>query len=183
MTRRRTRDEFDIPGELMDHTESRPAVPAQTPPTQPPEPSTARTEPETTSGARPFCGVTRAHLNVTELHAALTKAVRHGARSARIAHHVPQLVDILYPDGALTAPYLAAVVNTIRAALDSIGGTDAAALDQLLGLAPAALGRPLRERRAAAARALGIESDTFRRTHQRALLWDLTMEIYQAHPE
>lgn len=167
----------------MDDTESWPVVPAQTSPTQRPEPPKSRAEPESASGPRPFCGVTRAHLNVTELHAALTKAVRHGARSARIARHVPQLVDILYPGGPLKASYLTAVEDTIRAALDSIGGTDADALSILLGLTRGTAGMRLTHRRAAAARALGIEPDTVRRNHQRALLWDPAMEIYHAHPE
>lgn len=155
----------------MEHTASQPAVPAQSPPTEPAPPPTD--EPR---------GATRAQLDVTELHAALTAAVRHGARGARIARHAPQLVKILYPDGTLDAQHLAAVKDVIRAALDSIGGTDAAALSALIGLTPGTLGRSLTDRRAIAARALGIEPDTLRRTHQRALIWDLAMEIYEQRP-
>lgn len=146
----------------MDHTESRSAV--SSPDDEPPH-------------------VTRAQINVTELHAALTKALCHGARAARIARHAPGLLDILAPGAPLNADTLEAVEATIRAAVDSIGGPDAAALSKLLGLEPGTLGRHLSQRREAAARVLGIEADTFRRTRQRALLWDLAMEIYHAHPE
>jgi hypothetical protein len=125
---------------------------------------------------------TRAQLDVTGLHTALTAALRHGARTARIAHYTPQLVEILYPGGEINARYLAAVEDAIRAAVDSIGGAEADALSTLLGLAPGTLGMPLCDRRAVAARTLGIEPDTMRRTHQRSLLWDLAMEIYRARP-
>ncbi|MBO0882235.1 MAG: hypothetical protein J2P17_18240 [Mycobacterium sp.] len=145
---------------------------SQSEPSEPPE-----------SGPRPFSGTTRAQLSASELQAALARSVCHGARSARIGHYVPELVDILYPDGELNADHLTAVEDTIRAALDSIGGTDAAALAQLLGLESGIGGDCLDHRRAVAARTLGITPDTLRRTRQRALLWDLAMEIYHAHPE
>lgn len=149
----------------MDHTASRAA--ASSPDDEPPR-------------------VTRAQINVTELHAALAKALCHGARGARgarIARHAPDLLDILAPSAPLNADTLEAVEATIRAAVDSIGGPDAAALSKLLGLEPGTLGKHLSQRREAAARVLGIEADTFRRTRQRALLWDLAMEIYHAHTE
>lgn len=127
-------------------------------------------------------GTTRDRINVRDLHATLTAALRHGARTARIAHYTPHLIEILYPDGSLTAAYLAAAEDTIRAAVESIGGTDGQALATLLGLAPGTLGMTLTDRRAVAARMLGMEPDTMRRNHQRSLMWDLAMEIYCAHP-
>lgn len=145
---------------------------SQPEPAEPPEP-----------GPRPYSGATRAQISARQLYKALKNAVCHGARSARIGHYVPELVDILYPSGAFNADYLTAVEDTIRAALDTLGSTDARALAQLLGLEAGLGGAYLDVRRAAAARTLGIEPETFRRTRQHALLWDLTMEIYRHHLE
>lgn len=125
-------------------------------------------------------------LNVEALHQHLRDALRHGARASRLLRHTHAIIELLYPTA--NYPHLnkydcaIAAETLIRQAVDAIGGNPGQALATVLCLPPGTLGRTLDDRRRAAANYLDIEADTFRRDwHEKALLYDLAIEIYRIH--
>jgi hypothetical protein len=123
-------------------------------------------------------------LDIEQLYRHLQQALRYGARASRLLRHVPDIIDFLYP--AESYPQLSVedraikVEDLIQDATHAIGGDPGEALAAVLCLLPGTLGRTLDHRRRIAADYLNIEADTFRRPwNEKALLFDLTIEIYK----
>jgi hypothetical protein len=124
-------------------------------------------------------------LDIRQLYRYLRMALRRGgARASRMLRYTPDMIEFLYP--AEIDPQLSVhdraikVEGLIRDAIHAIGGTSGEALATILCLPPGTLGLTLEHRRRIAAGYLDIEADTFRRDwHEKALLFDLTIEIYR----
>jgi hypothetical protein len=94
------------------------------------------------------------------------------------------MIELLYP--AADYPQLSIYDRAIKAqdliqdATHAIGGNPGQALAAVLGLPSGTSGLTLGHRRRIAADYLNIEADTFRRDwNEKALLFDLTIEIYK----
>lgn len=123
------------------------------------------------------------HLDPEVLYRELRRALRHGARAARLVRFTPELVELLFPAALNPGHELVEravwTERRLREAIEQIGGAQAAALAVVLGLAPGTVGLKLERRRETAGKLLGVLPDTFRRDqHEGLLLWDLAVEIY-----
>jgi hypothetical protein len=124
-------------------------------------------------------------LDIRQLYRYLRMALRHGGvRASRLLRYTPDIIEFLCPaasDPQLSVHDRAIKIETLmRDAIHAIGGNAGDALATILCLPPGTLGLTLEHRRRIAADYLNIEADTFRRDwHEKALLFDLTIEIYR----
>ncbi len=95
--------------------------------------------------------------------------------------YVPELLAVLVPidelPGSSSVERARLAEARVRLAVEDLGGPVGDALSVLLGLSPGFHGRPLKDRRRAAADLLDILPDTFRRHYEGELLWDLAVQL------
>lgn len=115
------------------------------------------------------------------IYTELRRALHHGARTAHLLRHAPDLIDLITPprDHPLVATIDRAkrTEHLIRRAIHDLGAPLDHVAEILFTLA-AGMDIPLEHRRAHAAAYLGIQPDTLRKEWQDHILWDITIEIY-----
>lgn len=125
-------------------------------------------------------------LDMDELHQALKRARRRGARASRLVRHAPHIIDLLYP--AARYPALSvhdratATENLIQAAVNCLGEEVRHMLSILLCLTPDTLYVNLQQRREMVADHVGVLPGTWERGWREPQLFDdLAAEIYRLH--
>lgn len=129
--------------------------------------------------------MTTTSVDFDDLHTALRRALRHGARAAVLVRH-PHLVDLLTPaSGTEDAPHLAdralATTELISRAVEALDPPADRVMGIMLRLRPGTSRMSLTTRRAHAARLLGVQPETFRteEQHEQAYLTELALALYQ----
>lgn len=125
-------------------------------------------------------------LDMDQLHQALKRARRRGARASRLVRHAPRLIDLLYPVARYPALSVhdraTATESLIAAAVDCLGGDARHVLSILLCLGPDALYTNLQQRREIVADHVGVLPGTWERGWREPQLFDdLAAEIYRLH--
>lgn len=128
---------------------------------------------------RPEAVTTPGRLDPEVLTQLLRSTLRTGCRASRLAGSVAgrTLVELISPGGEPLPHRAIDAENRLREAAASYGGRYGNAAQVLLGLAPGAHGRPLKDRRRLAADLLDVLPDTFRRHHEKAILWDIAFAL------
>ncbi|MFC0040715.1 hypothetical protein [Actinomadura rayongensis] len=121
-----------------------------------------------------------------QVHEALRATVRHGALAANLTVFTPTVIDLLVPpngDEESNMTRAAIAEDLIRKGITAVeehdGPAVGSALRIMLGLASGTAVLSVEERRRQAARAIGIQPDTFRRdNHSRRYFLELAFAIH-----